>query len=246
MESFKFKLDPLFQTDIKSSKKKYVNKPPRATWVTPHNLSNLTQNISDFAPLPEAFKWSNKDVLKWIEKLGFPQYKNTFRENIIIGRRLMMVDANALVRMNITDFNHIKKITESIRQIFQIEYPEFKRSISLPPNLPDTQFKQYRVSNGPKYELPRRSDVLRKYKILGEKMDKDHWTQLYEWLQQKPDFQNVRIGNIPRPNLYFVKYHKSEPSNNLESEICCECIPPCECGWKDYYYKASGKLSYLK
>lgn len=159
----------------------------------------------------------------------------------------MMVDANALCRMNITDFSHIKKITESIRQIFQIEYPEFKRSISLPPNLPDTHFKQSRVSSGPKYELPRRSDVLRKYQILGEKIiAKNHWTLLYEWLQHKPDFQNVRIGNIPRSNLYFVKYHKSKPSDNKESEICCECIPPCECGWKAHYYKASGKLSCLK
>lgn len=158
----------------------------------------------------------------------------------------MLIDASALCRMNITDFSHIKKITESIRQIFKIEYPEFKRSISLPPNLPDTHFKQYNVCSGPKYELLRRSDVLRKYKILNERThSKNHWTLLHEWLQHKQDFQNVRIGSIPRSNLYFVKYHKSRPIM-MESEFCCECIPPCECGWKEHYYRASWLLSCLK
>ncbi|CAL8084306.1 unnamed protein product [Calicophoron daubneyi] len=83
--------------------------------------------------IPEASHWTIEQVCEWIESIGFPYYKNCFIDNYIDGKKLIKVDASTLPMMNITKFNHIQIITRSIRELLNLEEPNAKRTIRLPP-----------------------------------------------------------------------------------------------------------------
>lgn len=192
-------------------------------------------------------KWSSDDVLEWIKNLGFPQYQNTFRANFIDGRKLLLVDASALVKMNIKDFNHIKEIAKEIRKLFKIELEKFDRSISLPSKHPRTLFKFYKVSSGPIYELCQQTKFFKEKKLLRSletEIQLNHFEKLHQWLKHIPDFQNVRIGGIKRINLYFVKPNP-KPDTIEEAPECSCTMPPCECRWSDKEKREPWRLSLL-
>ncbi|XP_076098306.1 sterile alpha motif domain-containing protein 15-like [Mytilus galloprovincialis] len=71
--------------------------------------------------VPSSLYWNIEEVAQWIEELGFPQYSICFRLNFINGRKLIAIDGSALPNMGIHDYEHIKKITESIRDLLGIE-----------------------------------------------------------------------------------------------------------------------------
>lgn len=45
----------------------------------------------------------------------------------------MRIEASALPRIGIVDFEHIKIIAKSIRDLLRVEEPDWTRSISIPP-----------------------------------------------------------------------------------------------------------------
>ncbi|CAO1386216.1 unnamed protein product [Diamesa hyperborea] len=210
----------------------------------PEEFKTLCGYIVDEFELTEQFQWKNDDVLEWIENLGFPQYKETFKENLIHGRSLLSLDASALVQMNIHDFEHIKKITQDIRRMYNVE-KVLERSISILPRLPDTHYKFYRTQTGPIYELCTRSCLFKKMKLMKEtEVQLNHFEKLHLWLQHHPDFQQIRIGLIKRVNLFFVK---SGPHQDVEEFLdtlkkCCCIMPPCEC---NSIKKAPWKISLI-
>ena len=211
----------------------------------PKEFQTLCGYIVDELELPEQFQWKNDEVLEWIENLGFPQYKETFRENLIHGRSLLLLDAAALVKMNIHDFEDIKKITQDIRRMYNIE-KVVERSISIPPRLPDTHYKFYQTQTGPIYENCTRTCLFKKIKLMKETEVKlNHFEELHLWLQHYPDFQQIRIGMIKRVNLFFVKSGpQQEIQETPDTSNKCRCIiPPCECNW---IKKSPWKISLLE
>ncbi|XP_023684217.1 sterile alpha motif domain-containing protein 15 isoform X2 [Paramormyrops kingsleyae] len=76
--------------------------------------------------------WSCEDVATWIESLGYPQYKLCFIENFIDGKKLLYVNCHYLPRLSITDFEHMKDISRHVRQLLDINEPQWNRSIALP------------------------------------------------------------------------------------------------------------------
>lgn len=211
------------------------------------NLATLCGYLVDDLELPSQFKWTNDDVLEWITNLGFPQYQRTFEANFIDGRSLLRVDASALVKMNIRDFEHIKEITRSIREMYKIELEKFDRSISLPPRNPETLYKFHKIPTGPIYELCRRTEFFKQLKLMGKaKTQLNHFENLHELLKHIPDFQDIRIGNIKRINLYFVKPNPCKEIELFKGDDSCPCtIPPCECNWSEKEKQAPWKLSFL-
>jgi hypothetical protein len=202
--------------------------------LSPEELKELCIQLVNEISLPSQIDWSIDDVLFWIYSLGFPQYRETFKTNLIDGRKLIKIDASAVSRMNIRDFEHIKIITRSIREMYEIEMETHARSISLLPQNPETLFKLYKVLTGQVYEMCTRTDFFRKIKIVSEqKVRLNHFERLHQWLQHKPDFQHIRIGNIKRMNLYYVK-----PDQNFKIELekngtNCHKMPPYECGFSE-------------
>lgn len=190
--------------------------PPSASkknFKSPESFITLCGYIVNELDLPIQLKWTNYDVLEWVEKLGFPQYCNTFKANLINGRTLLLVDASALVRMNIKDFGHVKTIANEIRDLYKVELEKFGRSISLLPKHPETHYKFYKTSTGPVYEMCQRTDFFQKLKLSGKaEIQLNHFEKLHQWLKHIPGFQSIRVGGIRRINLFFVK-------PNLNNEI---------------------------
>lgn len=212
------------------------------------NLVKLCGFVVDELGLPSQLEWTSNDVLDWIEKLGFPQYRKTFKANFINGRTLLKIDASALVKMNIKDFNHIKFITSEIRQMYKVvELEVFSRSISLPSKHPEALYKFYKIPTGPIYELCYRTEFFKKIKLMGEaKVKMNHFEILYEWLKHIPDFRNVRIGNIKRIDLYFVALNPHRELEKFDDPAKCFCtMPPCECGWSDNTKRQPWRLNFL-
>jgi SAM domain (Sterile alpha motif) len=197
------------------------------------NLATLCGYVVNNSSLPSQLQWTIEEVLAWIKQLGFPQYHNTFKANFIDGRKLLLVDASALVKMNIKDWDHILKITTEIREMYEIEPKKYDRSISLPLQNPETLFKYYKISSGPKYELCQQTDFMHKLKLMSKpKTQLNHFEKLHEWLKHVPEFQQIRIGNIKRANLFYVKPNPNGELKLDESEPTCSCgMPPCECNW---------------
>ncbi|XP_072021642.1 sterile alpha motif domain-containing protein 15-like [Amphiura filiformis] len=81
---------------------------------------------------PACLSWSCEQVANWVAQLGFPQYKECFTRNLIDGRKLILIDASHLPQLGITDFKHIQFISQCVRQMLEIEDPDWSRSISLP------------------------------------------------------------------------------------------------------------------
>ncbi|KAG5445167.1 Sterile alpha motif domain-containing protein 15 [Clonorchis sinensis] len=83
--------------------------------------------------IPNASTWTVDDVCQWITDLGFPYYKDCMSQNFVDGKRLIQLQASALPQMGITKFEHIQIITKSIRDLLQLEEPNHRRTIRLPP-----------------------------------------------------------------------------------------------------------------
>ncbi|KAL8604755.1 hypothetical protein ACOMHN_017714 [Nucella lapillus] len=94
--------------------------------------ATIVEDLKD-SRVPNPIYWSVNQVAEWIEELGFPQYTSCFTTNLIDGRKLIRIEASAFPRIGITDFEHIKIIAKSIRDLLTIEEPDWTRSISLPP-----------------------------------------------------------------------------------------------------------------
>ncbi|XP_053545231.1 sterile alpha motif domain-containing protein 15 [Bombina bombina] len=80
----------------------------------------------------DCLRWSCRDVGLWIRRRGFPQYEECFTENCINGRKLIHINCSTLPQMGVTDFEHMKIISQLIRDLLDISEPQWSRSISLP------------------------------------------------------------------------------------------------------------------
>ncbi|XP_064611618.1 sterile alpha motif domain-containing protein 15-like [Liolophura sinensis] len=98
--------------------------------------------------VPSALYWSIPQVADWIDDLGFPAYRECFTTNLIDGRRLIALEASAFPKIGITDFNHIKSISKSIRELLSLEEPDWKRSISFPPREDLGMFLERKMTKG--------------------------------------------------------------------------------------------------
>jgi hypothetical protein len=179
--------------------------------------------------------------------LGFPQYQNTFRLNFIDGRKLLLVDASALVKMNIKDFDHIKIIAEAIRKVYEIDLDKFDRSISLLPSHPETLFKFHKVPTGQMRDRCVRSKYFKTLKLMKKPPAiLNHFERLHEWFKHIPQFQNIRVGGIKRVNLYFVEPNPHRELEEYVEESTCHCLmPPCECNWTDDEKRNPWRLTFL-
>ncbi|ESO92324.1 hypothetical protein LOTGIDRAFT_233104 [Lottia gigantea] len=83
--------------------------------------------------VPRALYWTMEQVAEWIEGLGFPEYKSCITSNCIDGRKLILLDACKLPDIGITDYKHIEKIRTCLRELLELDEPDWNRSISLPP-----------------------------------------------------------------------------------------------------------------
>lgn len=148
--------------------------------------------------------------------------------------------------MNIKNLDHIKITTEDLRRMYNIELEKFNRSISLPPKQPETLFKYHKIPSGPVYDLFLRTEFFKKMRFMQEmKVPLNHFKKLHQWLQHIPDFQNVRIGDIKRINLYFVKPNPHREIEKFVGETKCKCkMPPCECNWSEMG-KTPWRLAFL-
>ncbi|XP_072218312.1 sterile alpha motif domain-containing protein 15-like [Leuresthes tenuis] len=76
--------------------------------------------------------WSCHDVARWVESLGFPQYKACFTENLVTGKKLIHVNCNNLPRLGITDFKDMRVISASVRELLGITDTPWSRSVADP------------------------------------------------------------------------------------------------------------------
>uniref|UniRef100_A0A4W6DP24 SAM domain-containing protein n=1 Tax=Lates calcarifer TaxID=8187 RepID=A0A4W6DP24_LATCA len=77
-------------------------------------------------------QWSCHDVARWIESLGFPQYKACFTDNFITGRKLIYVNCIYLPRLGVTDFKDMQVISARVRELLGITETLWSRSIADP------------------------------------------------------------------------------------------------------------------
>ncbi|KAM8921308.1 sterile alpha motif domain-containing protein 15 [Pelodytes ibericus] len=82
--------------------------------------------------LPDCVRWNTREVGGWIRHRGFPQYEACFTENCINGRKLIHVTCSTLPQIGVTDFQHMKAISNLIRDLLGITEPLWTHSISLP------------------------------------------------------------------------------------------------------------------
>lgn len=165
-------------------------------------------------------------------------FQNTFRVNMIWGRKLLMLDADALSAMNIKDFDHIKHITYGIRMLFHFELTKFSHSISLPDEKPNELYLLWHTQTGINYDEVRRSDLYRRMQLIRERsLNLDHWDLLYLWLRREKERKYTEIiGHTKRYNMYLCE-RKARVNENvpikdaLEMHVCTICVPPCECDW---------------
>ncbi|XP_038073323.1 sterile alpha motif domain-containing protein 15-like [Patiria miniata] len=99
---------------------------------------------------PAYLTWSSQQVADWMADLGYPQYRECFTTNGIDGRKLILVDASHLPSLGITDFEHIKHISRSVRDLLAIEEPYWNRSISLPHREMTGMYLERKSITGPK------------------------------------------------------------------------------------------------
>lgn len=110
-------------------------------------MPSAVEDLKD-EQVPACLYWSVDQVADWIEELGFPNYKECFKQNVIDGRKLILIEASAFPNIGITDFEHIKMIAKSIRDLLEIEEPDWTRSISLPPRSTLGMYLETKASNG--------------------------------------------------------------------------------------------------
>lgn len=95
----------------------------------------MTEKFEDLRDdrIPQCLQWTDQQVADWVEELGFPFYRDCFLTNFINGRKLILMDGNKLPQLGITDYQHIKKISDGLQELLTIEKQDWSRSISLPP-----------------------------------------------------------------------------------------------------------------
>uniref|UniRef100_A0A1A9WXY1 SAM domain-containing protein n=1 Tax=Glossina brevipalpis TaxID=37001 RepID=A0A1A9WXY1_9MUSC len=199
---------------------------------TPDTLLALCSKLVDSFPLVSIYEWNIEDICRWVRRRGYPQYQNTFRENLINGRTLLLLDASALAAMNIRDFKHAHDIAYGIRQLFYYEITKFGRSITLAPEFHLELYKLFRIKTGAKYEKIRRTDLWRRMQLIREKTPTcSHWEILERW-QTMSETSNIRFGYVPRQELYKCDKKKKieEPP---KPALHCFCLPPCDCYWTE-------------
>lgn len=136
--------------------------------------------------------------------------------------------------------------------MYRVEKVLFNRSISLPYRLPGTEYKLYRVCTGAKYERKSKSHFWNEMGIVQNKrVNENHWEALTERLQHTRYDQKHRIGLTPVHTLYKVR-KASQPKSVVipqpivnDLEWNCNCIPPCECRWRESYYRGPWLLNCL-
>ncbi|XP_037934964.1 uncharacterized protein LOC119669214 [Teleopsis dalmanni] len=215
---------------------------------TPEKLVVLAALAVDKLPLPDVYSWSSLDVARWIKRLGFPEYRETFQVNCVCGSNLMLVNAKALIAMNIKNFDHIKKITAEIRCLYQMEklknFPEKERTFT-----PYEHFKFYRHKTGNRYQNIKPSKFFWDKELLDEQpRTLTHWDKLNAWMKREPLVkQKIVIPNLPRRNLYKCKAVKEEEEKSREFDSYdCTCFPPCLCNWQEEEKKVADRFTCLK
>ncbi|XP_017153647.1 uncharacterized protein LOC108163078 [Drosophila miranda] len=234
---------------LKGRPKIDLNDVPIQFRASPASLVELCVNVVDKLPIPSIFEWDDMDVRRWIKRYGYPEYMNTFRVNMIWGRKLLLVDACALSAMNIKDFDHIRHITYGIRMLFHFELAKFSRSISLPDENPNELYLLFHTQTGVNYDEVRRSDLYRRMQLIRERSKNlNHWDLLYLWLRREREHNYTElIGMIPRFNLYKCKkaLPVEPPEIHPEDVMCKVCIPPCDCNWTERDLRLPWRLNVL-
>uniref|UniRef100_A0A1A9WJ65 SAM domain-containing protein n=1 Tax=Glossina brevipalpis TaxID=37001 RepID=A0A1A9WJ65_9MUSC len=234
LSKFKFRLNAATRGFMGSFDKKDL---PIVFKCSPDTLINLCSKVIDAMPLVNVYEWNIEDICRWLRQLGYRQYQNTFRDNLIHGRTFLLLDASALSAMNIRDFNHIRDIAYHIRSLFFYEMTKFGRSISLPPEYLLELYKLFRTKTGKKYEDVRRVDLWRRMQIIREKAPNySHWELLENALCKEKITKSYDLfGYAPRRDLYKCAVTKrDEEVKNLPIERRnCHCLSPCECHWRE-------------
>ncbi|KAH8298193.1 hypothetical protein KR018_010586 [Drosophila ironensis] len=208
---------------------------------TPESLVALCVYVVDTLPLSSVFEWDDMDIRRWLKSYGYPQYRNTFRVNMITGRKLLLLDAAALTAMNIQDFGHIRHLCYGIRMMFHFELTKFSSSMSLPDEKPNELYLLFHTQTGFNYDKVRRSDLYRRMQLIRERcLNLDHWDLLYLWLRRERERQYTElIGLVPRKSMYLCdrlpEAMPEEVSQEVSPEdlICRTCMPPCDCDWTE-------------
>jgi len=110
-----------------------VDSDSSASYQAAINNSKMAKAQQMLDKIPDCLMWTEKDTANWVEKLGFPYYRACFEKNLVSGKHLILMDASALPKIGITDFQHIKVIAKGIRDLLRMESPDWQRSICLPP-----------------------------------------------------------------------------------------------------------------
>ncbi|PIK35845.1 putative sterile alpha motif domain-containing protein 15-like [Apostichopus japonicus] len=97
---------------------------------------------------PPCLYWNCEQVADWIESLGLPQYRECFTTNLVDGRKLILADGSHLPQLGITDFEHIKFISGSVRELLGIEDPKWNRTIAIPHREPMGMFLERKSITG--------------------------------------------------------------------------------------------------
>lgn len=166
----------------------------------------------------------------------------------------MLLDANRLVKMNITNFDHIKKITSAIRKMYDVpDMYNYVPDMYYGTHLLQTHYKLYRVKNGLKYQRTRRTDLWRKLRLLRKKREYlIHWQILERWLRHELPEEWERVGSIHRYNLYHIRKKYPPPPvlpwylKKIKIDLTtCNCMPPCTCDWDVHRDEYRVRLSVL-
>jgi hypothetical protein len=101
--------------------------------------------------LPECYSWDEKQVAGWLAGQGFPHLTECFILNRLTGRKLVAVDANALVKMGIRSFDEIKAVSSKIRELLGIPRPNMMRALVR--IVPFESYLRKRLKTGKTYDL---------------------------------------------------------------------------------------------
>ncbi|XP_012285462.1 uncharacterized protein LOC105702454 [Orussus abietinus] len=176
------------------------------------NLTVLPQHFMPYLDVPKEKKYK-----PWLPTppslVVLAGDADSFVKNFINGRRLLWVDACVCPKIGIHDFDHIKRITASIRKLFNVEREMINRSISLPPHYPLTHYLLFRVPTGPKKERTTRTQLFRAMSIL----DKEKPCPFGHWEMIEPsqlDFPCNRFGYVKRKSVYDRVEHNRQPRDH--------------------------------
>ena len=97
------------------------------------------------ADASESNKGFGDDIhcLNWLEEIGLPQYEETFSTNLSVGgdllsrKRLSQIRLQDFPRMNITNYEHQKRLLEHIRHTLQFAYKSPIRKKEVSEKFPD-------------------------------------------------------------------------------------------------------------